>query len=231
VPKVASYFSQEDLRHRGVHDDAYAQDDADAPAYSRESPDDDGLDVADLLEELREEFAEGQREAASFDFDKVIYESCPTAPPTKQDLRGRKKAGLTSTTIGQLYLRYLLGFTEKQMTAIVRLPKWRGDAGEVMFDPAAMVSYDTLASLIKRLPLHVMPIYLKSVKTKNKGVVSTSLQASHSVPDVVRRLLQQTPLDLMTFAARTGLTTARSGPFHNTKSETPFFVSPISPVI
>jgi hypothetical protein len=83
-----------------------------------------------------------------------------------------------------------------------RIRRWGSD---VQGGGASIVSLKTLPKLAKQLPL--LPIYLKQVQTKHKGVVSTALQATHSLPDIVRRLLQQTSFDLiiMTFAAKTGL--------------------------
>jgi hypothetical protein len=85
-----------------------------------------------------------------------------------------------------------------------RIRRWGSD---VQGGGASIVSLKTLPKLAKQLPL--LPIYLKQlqVQTKHKGVVSTTLQVTHSLSDIVRRLavLQQTSFDFMTFAAKTGL--------------------------
>jgi hypothetical protein len=137
-----------------------------------------------------------------FEFDRVIYSNCPVNPHT-DGVRGPRRTGLNATTIGQLYLHYLFGVTQRQMSAMINLMQWKDDDGGAMFKAEELVSPKMLSKLATQLPL--LPIYLKKVEANSKGVVSTALQATHSVPDIVRRLLQQTSLDVMTFAAKTGL--------------------------
>jgi hypothetical protein len=163
-----------------------------------------------MLDEIREAVESSEGTGVDFAFDRVIYADCPVNPQDGAS-RGQRQAHLNSTTVGQLYLQYLFGVTQRQMQAIISLMKWRGEDGAVMhmFKAEDLVTCTpkTLPKLAKQLPL--LPIYLKQlqVQTKHKGVVSTTLQVTHSLSDIVRRLavLQQTSFDFMTFAAKTGL--------------------------
>jgi hypothetical protein len=100
------------------------------PMQQCDLPDDENsglggeIDLDELMAQLGHEVDTADADAAGFDHDSIMFSQCPKSTRTQSPSGGPRATrlntpGLNSTNIAQLLLRYLFGYSKRQMTALV----------------------------------------------------------------------------------------------------------------